>query len=75
MSGGLKFKRMEGSYQGDGFTGLTLALGALVGESTEEKTREALDAVPKKEAEGTIRRLIGTTVQMFRRLFVNTGTA
>lgn len=70
-----KFKRMEGSYQGDGFTGLTLALGALVGESTEEKTREALDAVPKKEAEGTIRRLIGTTVQMFRRLFVNTGTA
>lgn len=70
-----KLKRLEGSYQGDGFTGLTLALGALLGETTEEKTREALEAVPKKEAEGMIQRMIGTTVQMFRRLFVNTGTA
>lgn len=70
-----KMKRVEGSYQGDGFTGLTLALGALVGETTEEKTREALEAVPKKEAEGIVQRLIGTTVQMFRRIFVNTGVA
>jgi hypothetical protein len=70
-----KFKRVAGSYQGDGFTGMTLALGALVGESTEEQTRAALDAVPKTDAEGMIRRMIGTTVQMFRRLFMNTGTA
>lgn len=70
-----KLKRLEGSYAGDGFTGLTLAIGAFVGEQTEEQTKEALEAVPKKEAEGWVERVLGTTVQMFRSLFVNTGKA
>ena len=63
-------KRLEGSYAGDGFTGLTLALGALLGDRSEEQVRAALEAVPKKEAEGWVKRLLGTTVQMFRRAFV-----
>ncbi len=68
-------KRLEGSYAGDGFTGLTLALGALLGDRSEEQIREALEAVPRKEADGWVKRLLGTTVQMLRRLFVNTGEA
>ena len=68
-------KRLEGSYAGDGFTGLTLALGAIVGTRSEEQVRDALDAVPKKEAESWVKRLLGTTVQMFRRVFVSSGKA
>ncbi len=66
-------KRLEGSYAGDGFTGLTLALGALLGDRSEAQVRAALEAVPKKEAEGWVKRLLGTTVQMFRRAFVGTS--
>lgn len=70
-----KLKRLEGSYAGDGFTGLSLAVGAFLGERTEKQAQEALEAVPKKEAEGWVKRVLGTTVQSFRRLFVNTGEA
>ncbi len=70
-----KLKRLEGDYAGDGFTGLILVVGALVGTRTEEQTKEALEAVPKKEAESWVKRVLGTTVQMFRSLFVNTGEA
>lgn len=70
-----KLKRLEGSYAGDGFTGLSLVVGAFLGEATQEQAKEALDAVPKKEAESWVKNLLGTTVQMFRRLFVNTGEA
>jgi hypothetical protein len=70
-----KLKRLEGSYAGDGFTGLSLALGALFGEPTEEQTKKALETVPKKEAENWVKHVLGTTVQMFRRLFVSTGEA
>lgn len=68
-------KRLEGSYAGDGFTGLSLALGAILGDRSEEQVREALDAVPRKEAEGWVHRLLGTTVQMFRRAFVGGAKA
>ena len=70
-----KLKRLEGAYAGDGFTGLSLALGALVGVQTEEQTQEALEAVPKKEADGWVKRVLGTTVQMFRHMFVSSGEA
>lgn len=70
-----KLKRLEGSYAGDGFTGLSLVVGAFLGEATQEQAKEALEAVPKKEAERWVKNLLGTTVQMFRRLFVNTGAA
>lgn len=68
-----KYKRLEGSYAGDGFTSLTLALGAILGERPEEEVRAALEAVPKKKAEGWAKRLLGTTVQTCRRLFVGSG--
>ncbi len=68
-------KRLEGSYAGDGFTGLSLALGAILGNRSEEQVREALEAVPKKEADGWVQRLLGTTVQMFRRVFVASAKA
>lgn len=68
-------KRLEGSYAGDGFTGLSLALGAILGNRSEEQVRAALEAVPKKEAEGWVKRLLGTTVQMFRRVFVGSAKA
>ena len=70
-----KMKRLEGDYANDGFTGLPLALGAFLGEQTEEQTQKALEAVPKKEAESWVKKVIGTTVQMYRRLFVSTGKA
>jgi hypothetical protein len=70
-----KLKRLEGRYAHDGFTGLSLALGALVGPSTEAPLHQALEAMPKKAADGTVRRLIGTTVQMLRSTIVNTGQA
>lgn len=68
-------KRLEGSQAGDGFTGLSLALGAILGGRSEEQVREALDAVPKKAAESCVKRLLGTTVQTLRRLFVTRGEA
>lgn len=68
-----KQKRLEGSYAGDGFTSLTLAVGAVLGEWPEEKVRSALEAVPQKKAEGWAKRLLGTTVQTCRRLFVGAG--
>ena len=70
-----KLKRLEGSYAGDGFTSLSLAMGAILGDRSEEQVREALEAVPKKEAEGLVKRLLGKTVQMFRRIFVGSGEA
>jgi hypothetical protein len=70
-----KLKRLEGSYAGDGFTGLSLAVGAFLGKATEAQAKEALEAVPKKEAENWVKHVLGTTVQMFRRLFVATGKA
>ena len=69
------FKRLERSYAGDGFTSLVLALGAILGEWLEKDVQEALVAVPKKKAEGWAKRLLGTTVQTCRRLFVGTGKA
>lgn len=67
-----KFKRLEGSYSGDGFTSLTLALGALVGERTESQLAQALAATPRKVAENWLRRFLGPTVHSLRRLFVAT---
>jgi hypothetical protein len=70
-----KLKRLEGDYAGDGFTGMTLALGAFLGEQTEEQAQKALESVPKKAAESWVKKVVGTTVQMFRRVFVNTDKA
>lgn len=65
-----KLKRLEGSYAEDGFTGLVLSLGAITSTWSEGEVREALEAVPKKKAEGWVERVLGKSVQWFRRLFV-----
>lgn len=64
-----KLKRLEGSYANDGFTGLALALGAIVGKRSEAQACTALEAVPQKVAESTIGRIIGNTVHSLRNLF------
>jgi hypothetical protein len=68
-----KLKRLEGSYSGDGFTTLSLVLGAILGERSEEEVRQALDTVPKKTAASLARQLLGTTLHQLRRLFIKTA--
>jgi hypothetical protein len=62
-----KLKRLEGDAARGGFTGLVLALGALTGPADEQTVRQALDAVPNKEAEGWLQRTLGTTITWLRR--------
>ncbi len=62
-----KLKRLEGDASGSGFTGMVLALGAVTGKASEAEVREALDAVPRKEAEGWIKRTLGATMGWLRR--------
>lgn len=68
-----KLKRLEGSFSGDGFTSLSLVLGAFLGEHTEQQVRQALDTIPKKTADSFAKRLLGPTVQTLRRLFVKSA--
>jgi len=65
--GKLKAKMGE-SGKGE-LTGLTLALGAILGKHDEEEVRQALDAVPEKKAESTITRLLGATLRWLRHQF------
>ena len=62
-----KLKRLQGDASADGFTGLVLALGAVTGDADEAEVREALDAVPTKEAEGWVKRTLGATLRWLRR--------
>lgn len=62
-----KLKRLEGDTARGGFTGLVLTLGALTGPADEATIRQALDEVPKKEAEGWIKRTLGPTMTWLRR--------
>jgi hypothetical protein len=65
-----KLKRLQGDASGGGFSGLVLALGALTGPADEAEVRQALDAVPAKEAEGWVRRTLGVTFHWLRRQFL-----
>jgi len=65
-----KLKRLQGDTAAGGFTGLVLALGALTGPSDEAEVRQALDAVPNKEAEGWVKRTLGATLHWLRRQFL-----
>jgi hypothetical protein len=62
-----KLKRLEGNASAGGFTGMVLALGALTGNANEVEVREALEAVPRKEAEGWVKRTLGVTMHWLRR--------
>jgi hypothetical protein len=66
-----KLKRLEGDACRGGFTGLVLALGAILGKASEVEVREALEAVPTKEARAWIDRCLGPTITSQRRRFLN----
>lgn len=62
-----KLKRLEGDASRGGFTGMVLALGAILGNVGEAEIREALKAVPKKVVIAWIGRSLGPTTTMLRR--------
>ena len=64
-------KRLEARDQvASGLTGLTLALGAVLGEHTAATVASDLEAVPQKVSEGWAKRWLGPTVQwLHRQLF------
>jgi hypothetical protein len=64
-----KLKRIEKQQNQDGMTGLVLTLGAMVGQSTETDLKEALDATPQKKVDNWLGRVLGKSMQWFRRQF------
>jgi hypothetical protein len=67
-------KRLAADQADSGLTGLTLALGAVLGVHTEATVREDLERVPQKKAEGWVKRVLGRTVQWLRRRFFGGAT-
>ena len=64
-----KLNRIEGQQSQDGMTGLVLVLGAMVGPCTEPDLREALDATPQKKVDNWVDRVLGPSMQWFRKQF------
>jgi hypothetical protein len=64
-----KLKRMERDQSSDGVTGLILAMGAIVGQFSEEELRQALDSTPQKKVDNWVRRKLGQSIQWLRRQF------
>jgi len=64
-----KLKRIERDQSSDGLTGLVLALGAIVGTSTEEDLKQALESTPQKKVNNWVGRTLGKTMQWFRKQF------
>lgn len=64
-----KLKRIEGDQSKDGLTGLVLVLGALVGTCQEADLQEALEATPEKKVDNWVSRVLGPSMQWFRRQF------
>jgi hypothetical protein len=64
-----RLKRLERQQSQDGLTGLVLALGALVGTPTEADLQEALEATPQKNVDNWVGRMLGRSMQWFRRQF------
>ncbi len=64
-----KLKAKIGESNKGELTGMTLAMGAILGKHDEEEVRQALDAVPEKKAESTISRLLGPTLRWLRHQF------
>jgi hypothetical protein len=64
-----KLKRIEREQSTDGLTGLVLVLGALVGTCQEAELRAALEATPEKRVDTWVRRVLGPSMQWFRRQF------
>lgn len=64
-----KLKRIERQQSQDGMTGLVLVLGAMVGTCTDADLKEALEATPQKKVDNWVGRVLGQSMQWFRRQF------
>jgi len=64
-----KLKRIEGQQSQDGMTGLVLVIGAMTGKCTESELREALEATPQKKVDNWVDRVLGPSMQWFRKQF------
>lgn len=64
-----KLKRIERQQSQDGLTGLVLVLGAMLGTCTETDLKEALEATPQKKVDNWVERVLGRSMQWFRRQF------
>jgi len=64
-----KLKRIERQQSQDGMTGLVLALGTMVGQSTDADLKEALETTPQKKVDNWVGRVLGQSMQWFRRKF------
>lgn len=62
-----KWKRLEGEHPRSGLTGLVLALGAIVSQTTGDVIKEALQSVPTKTVLTWCREKLGKTLQATRR--------
>jgi hypothetical protein len=65
-----KLKRIERQQSQDGMTGLVLALGAIVGTCSETDLKDALEATPQKKMDNWVSRVLGPSMQWFRRRFL-----
>ena len=70
-----KLKRIERQQSQDGLTGLVLSLGALVGTQTEADLKEALEMTPQKKMDRWVGRVLGQSMQWFRRQFLGRNPA
>ena len=70
-----KLKRIEGPQSQEGLTVLSLAMGAIVGEHSDEEVREALDATPQKVVDRWFERAWGHSVQWLRQQFARDAKA
>lgn len=61
-----KWKRLEGEHPRSGLTGLVLALGAIVSQTTADVIKEALESVPTKTVLTWCRDKLGKTLQATR---------
>lgn len=70
-----KLKRIEGQQSQDGMTGLVLVVGAMTGKCTESELREALEATPQKKVDNWVDRVLGPSMQWFRKQFFGENKA
>ena len=64
-----KFKRIEGQQSQDGVTGLVLTMGAIVGKCSDADLKEALEKTPEKKVDNWVAKVLGKSMQWFRRQF------
>jgi hypothetical protein len=64
-----KLKRIEGQQSQDGLTRLVLVLGAMVGTSSDNDLKVALEATPQKKIDNWVGRVLGQSMQWLRKRF------